>query len=100
MLSVQRGSGPGSRDIRSALRLGANWVPELRRKATKPETDADAAKPPMSPICRGKAIADHGLLVMQKPEGSSLLLAPPLDAGPLGSENSSTARSCNGPPSR
>jgi hypothetical protein len=30
--SVQRGSGPGARDIRSAPRLGANWVPELRRK--------------------------------------------------------------------
>ena len=53
--------------------LGANWVPELRRKATKPETDGGASRVSMWPICRGKAIGtnDQGLLAMQKVEGSS-----------------------------
>jgi hypothetical protein len=63
---------PGAR-IRSASRLGANWVPELRRTATKPETDASPAEAPICPMCRDKAAGPHdqSLLAMQKVEGSS-----------------------------
>jgi hypothetical protein len=46
-LFMQRGSGPSARDVCSGPRLGANWVPELQRKATKPETVAGGAKAPM-----------------------------------------------------
>jgi hypothetical protein len=54
-------------------RLGANWVPEPRQRATKPETERRDVKRTDMSICRDKAVKprDQGLLAMQKVEGSS-----------------------------